>query len=92
MRLSQKTVWVVGNGGSANPLDCRPPEKFAGCLVQTMKDFWMVIGGTCCIETIAIWTVHFERGFVAGSALNLLLVGGLSSLIHSGSGRISLTR
>ncbi|MFQ5929724.1 MAG: DoxX family membrane protein [Acidobacteriota bacterium] len=44
------------------------------------------------IEIIAIWPVHLERGFIAGSALNLLLIGGLSSLILSGSGRLSLTR
>jgi len=44
------------------------------------------------IEIIAIWPVHIERGFITGSALNLLLIGGLISLIFSGSGRLSLTR
>ncbi len=44
------------------------------------------------IEIITIWPVHIERGFIPGSALNLLLIGGLLSLIFSGSGRLSLTR
>ena len=42
------------------------------------------------IEVIAIGPVHAERGFVHGSALNLLLIGGLLSLILSGSGRLSI--
>jgi len=44
------------------------------------------------IEIITIWPVHIERGFIPGSALNLLLIGGLISLIFSGPGRLSLTR
>jgi putative oxidoreductase len=44
------------------------------------------------IEIITIWPVHIERGFISGSALNLLLIGGLISLIFSGPGRLSLTR
>ena len=44
------------------------------------------------IEIIAIWPVHIERGFITGSALNLLLIGGLISLIFSGSGRLSMSR
>ncbi len=44
------------------------------------------------IEVIAIWPVHVERGFIHGSALNFLLIGGLVSLILSGSGKLSLKR
>jgi len=42
------------------------------------------------IEVIAIGPAHMQRGFVQGSALNLLLIGGLLSVILSGSGRLSV--
>jgi putative oxidoreductase len=44
------------------------------------------------VELAAIGPVHLARGFIAGSALNLLLIGGLVSLIFSGAGRLSLTK
>jgi uncharacterized membrane protein YphA (DoxX/SURF4 family) len=44
------------------------------------------------VEAFAIGSVHAENGFIRGSALNLLLMGGFLSLFLSGSGRLSLKK
>lgn len=67
-------------------------ELFGGALLLLGLYVRTVAVLLLAVEVAAVGPVHLARGFIAGSALNVLLIGGLVSLLLSGAGRLSLTK
>jgi len=66
-------------------------EFFGGALLFLGLYVRLVAVLLLAVELVAIGPVLLQRGFIAGWALNLLLIGGIASLLLSGPGRLSLT-